>query len=123
MEFGGFVEKAAEILEVAGAIVITLGFAAAFVRAVVGRVRGSKASTVKTLRLEMTHALLLGLELLVAADIIKTTVERSLEAVAALGLIILIRTFLTWTILVEEQGRWPWQSQREPVRARRTCAS
>jgi uncharacterized membrane protein len=48
------------------------------------------------------------------ADIIRTvTLESSLEEVAALGLLVLIRTFLTWTILVEEEGRWPWQSRPE----------
>ncbi len=118
MELGGFrlVEGAADALELSGVAIIAVGFAAALLRALIGRLRGSAVTMVKTLRLDLTHALLLGLELLVAADIIRTvTLESSLEEVAALGLLVLIRTFLTWTILVEEEGRWPWQPKEEPA--------
>jgi uncharacterized membrane protein len=116
MELGDFqlVDAAAEALELTGVAIIAVGSAVALLRALLGRLRGSAAATVKTLRLDLTRALLLGLELLVAADIIRTaTLESSLEEVAALGLLVLIRTFLTWTILVEEEGRWPWQSRPE----------
>ena len=54
--------------------------------------------------------LLLGLELLVAADIVRTVaLEPSLESVAVLGLLVVIRTFLSWSLIVEIEGRWPWQ--------------
>jgi uncharacterized membrane protein len=54
--------------------------------------------------------LLLGLEVLIAADIIATVaLELSLTNAASLGLIVLIRTFLSWAIEVETDGRWPWQ--------------
>ena len=117
MEFGDFVlvEQTAEVLEIAGAMVIAIGIAAAFVRAAVTRLQGRDINIPKRLRSEITRALLVGLELLVAADIISTvTLERTLEDVAALGLVVLIRTFLAWSILVEEEGRWPWQPRREP---------
>ena len=58
----------------------------------------------------MTRSLLLGLEILVAADVIRTVaLDPTLQAVASLGLLVLVRTFLTWTLVVEEEGRWPWQ--------------
>jgi uncharacterized membrane protein len=58
--------------------------------------------------------LLLGLEILVAADIVRTVaLEATLESVAVLGLLVLIRTFLSWALVVEIEGRWPWQSERE----------
>jgi uncharacterized membrane protein len=58
----------------------------------------------------MTRALLLGLEILVAADVIRTVaLEPTLQAVASLGLLVLVRTFLSWALVVEEEGRWPWQ--------------
>jgi uncharacterized membrane protein len=58
----------------------------------------------------MTRALLLGLEILVAADVIRTVaLEPTIQAVASLGLLVLVRTFLSWTLVVEEEGRWPWQ--------------
>ena len=56
------------------------------------------------------RGLLLGLEILVAADIIRTVaLEPTLASIAALGLLVLIRTFLGWSLTVEIEGRWPWQ--------------
>ena len=55
--------------------------------------------------------MLLGLEILVAADIVRTVaLEATLESVAILGLLVLIRTFLSWSIDVEIESRWPWQA-------------
>jgi uncharacterized membrane protein len=56
------------------------------------------------------RGLLLGLEMLVAADIVRTVaLEPNLSNVAALGLLVLIRTFLSWSLVVEIEHRWPWQ--------------
>lgn len=56
------------------------------------------------------NSLLLGLEFLVAADIIRTVaLNPTLQSVAVLGMLILIRTFLSWTLVVEIEGRWPWK--------------
>jgi uncharacterized membrane protein len=58
------------------------------------------------------RGLLLGLEILVAADIIRTVaLEPTLEGIAALGLLVLIRTFLGWSLIVEIEGRWPWHTR------------
>ncbi|MBL0694877.1 DUF1622 domain-containing protein [Comamonas sp. JC664] len=63
-------------------------------------------------RLNLGRAILLGLEFLVAADIIRTVSQRpTLNGVLVLGLIVLIRTFLSFTLTVELEGRWPWQSR------------
>ena len=57
------------------------------------------------------RGLLLGLEMLVAADIIRTVaLDPTLANIAALGLLVLIRTFLSWALVLEIEGRWPWQS-------------
>ena len=62
---------------------------------------------------QLGKALLLGLELLVAADVVRTVaLEPTLTNVAMLGLLVLIRTFLSWSLTVEMEGRWPWQSRR-----------
>ena len=54
--------------------------------------------------------MLVGLDLLIAADVIKTVVlEATLENAVVLGLLVLIRTFLSWTLVLEVEGRWPWQ--------------
>ncbi len=56
------------------------------------------------------NSLLLGLTFLVAADIIRTVaLNPSLQSVVVLGLLVLIRTFLSWALAVEIEGRWPWQ--------------
>ena len=62
------------------------------------------------------RAILLGLELLVAADIIKTVaVTPTLDSVVVLAIIVLIRTFLSWSLELEISGRWPWQKRGTPV--------
>ncbi len=67
----------------------------------------------ETYRGRVARALLLGLEILVAADIVRTVVvEPTLRNVMALGLLVLIRTFLSWSLTVELEGRWPWQRGR-----------
>ena len=65
---------------------------------------------VADLRSDLGRAILLGLEFLVAADIINTVaIEPTLDSVIVLGGIVLIRTFLSFSLEVEIEGRWPWQ--------------
>lgn len=62
-------------------------------------------------RQRVGRAMLLGLEILVAADVIRTVaLEPTLRNVAILGLLVVIRTFLSWTLVLEIEGRWPWQA-------------
>ncbi len=59
---------------------------------------------------DVAGGMMLSLEVLVAADILRTIVmEFALEAVLILGLLILIRVFLMWSLIVETEQRWPWQ--------------
>ena len=61
-------------------------------------------------RARLGNSLLIGLEILVAADIIRTVaLEPTLTNVAILGILVLVRTFLSWSLVVEIEGRWPWQ--------------
>lgn len=69
--------------------------------------------TYKQYRHGVARALLLGLEILVAADVIRTVaLAPSLQNVLVLGLLVLIRTFLGWSLVVEIEERWPWQPAR-----------
>ena len=62
------------------------------------------------------RALLIGLEILVAADIVRTVaLDATISNILGLALLVLIRTFLSWSIVLEIEGRWPWQ--RRPARA------
>lgn len=76
--------------------------------------RQADKSTYTDFRHRVGRALLLGLEILVAADIIRTVVlEPTLSNVVVLGLLVLIRTFLSWSFVLEIEERWPWQPRRE----------
>jgi uncharacterized membrane protein len=60
---------------------------------------------------QLARALLLGLEFLVAADIVRTVaLEPTLHNVGILALLVLVRTFLSWSIVVEIEGHWPWRA-------------
>ena len=76
--------------------------------------RGRSAAAFTQYKHGLGKALLLALELLVAADVVQTVVlEFTLANVAALGVLVLVRTFLSWSLVVEIEGRWPWQAQRK----------
>jgi uncharacterized membrane protein len=65
-------------------------------------------------RTRLGRAMMLGLEILVAADIVRTVaLETTIESIVGLGLLVLIRTFLSWSLSVEIEGHWPWQANRE----------
>jgi uncharacterized membrane protein len=65
-----------------------------------------------SVKMRIGRSLLLGLEVLVAADIVKTiAVEVTFASLGLLAGLVLIRTFLNWTLVLEIDGRWPWQRQ------------
>jgi uncharacterized membrane protein len=118
MGFEQTMDAIARGVEILGIVTLVVGLAAALVRAglvLTGGQRGEEAYRI--IRTVFGRSILLGLEFLVAADIIRTVaVQPSLENVAVLGLIVLIRTFLSFSLEVEIDGRWPWQ-QAVPRRA------
>ena len=111
------VDLAASLFEAAGTFSMALGALFALLLAFRDRGRGGRA-TFKSFRNRLGRAIILGLEFLVAADILRTiSTEPSLRQVAVLGGIVLIRTFLSFSLEVELEGRWPWQApalDREP---------
>jgi len=67
-------------------------------------------------KIQLGKGLLLGLELLVAADIIRTVaLEPTMQSVVMLALLVLIRTFLSWSLVVEIEERWPWQGRKAEI--------
>ncbi|WP_139416655.1 DUF1622 domain-containing protein [Agromyces laixinhei] len=111
MEFGSIIESVGEVIDVLGVVAIVVGVVYAAVDAAVRGLR--RVSPVYTrFRRVLGRAILLGLELLVAADIIKTVaVTPTLDSVLVLAIIVLIRTFLSWSLELEISGRWPWQKR------------
>ena len=96
-------------IEVAGVLVIVLGV----VMPSVVFVRSRDADRLRNYRSAVGRGILLGLEFLVAADIINTVaIDPTLESLAVLAGIVAIRTFLSFSLEVEIEGRWPWQRHR-----------
>jgi uncharacterized membrane protein len=88
-------------------LVIVVGILVALLRVVLGP---PVADVYRRFRQDLGRGILLGLEFLVAADIIRTVaVTPTLQSVAVLGLIVVIRTFLSMALQVEVEGRVPWQ--------------
>lgn len=96
--------------ELAGVAVLVGGTLAAFLYAALRAARGDAAAAYEGARRNVGRAILLGLELLIVADIVLTiTVDPTLESAAALGLIVLVRTFLSFSLEVELEGSLPWR--------------
>ena len=105
-----FFERATQAFEVLGVSSMVLGTGYAIGLAAVTWRRFDGARAFKTLRNSIGGAILLGLELFVAADIVKTVTSKpSLTDAAVLGMIVLIRTVLSFTIEVEIDGVAPWR--------------
>ncbi|MBW3560360.1 MAG: DUF1622 domain-containing protein [Proteobacteria bacterium] len=106
-------EQVSSLIEIAGVAVILMGgliATATMVRDGFGPRRW--ATALQRYRANLGTAILLGLELLIAADIIDTiALPLTFESVGLLAGVVLIRTFLSWTLEVEIEGRWPWQGQ------------
>ena len=113
MDFYDIVEKTGQTIDGAGVIVIIVGALLAFARAVICLARHD-ADVYRRFRELLGRTILLGLELLVAGDIIRTVAAKpTLTSVAVLGAIVLIRTFLSFSLEVEVTGRWPWQRRTD----------
>lgn len=114
-EFRQVMEFVGTAVDAAGVLVVVIGAVAATVRFATRGRDGEPGSSYRAYRQDMGRAILLGLEFLVAGDIIRTVVVApTLENVAILGLIVLIRTFLSVALQLELEGRWPWQQPAAP---------
>ncbi len=104
-----FIEYTATAIEVIGILIIVIGAFFALGRYLLKK-QGKDFRSFKIIREELGRAILLGLEFLVAADIIATVVfDSSTEQILNLGLIVLIRTFLSFTLEIEIEGKFPWK--------------
>jgi uncharacterized membrane protein len=118
--YRGLMEGVGTAVDAAGVLIIVVGAMLAGVRLLLRRHKETGRSYL-LYRQDLGRAILLGLEFLVAGDIIRTVVVApTLENVVILGLIVLIRTFLSMALQLELEGRWPWQgagSARPPAGA------
>lgn len=111
VEFEDLVEHAGRLLQAAGVNVILIGAVLATVQfAMSMRHGGPVDDSYRQYRRLLARAILLGLEFLVAGDIVRTVViEPTFRSVGILAVIVIIRTFLSTELELEIEGRWPWQ--------------
>src|SRR6266496_5508478 len=113
---GGMAMAYSDVVETVGKVVDSAGVTAMIIGALVATVAAGRRTlsrdpnTYRLFRRQLGRSILLGLELLVAADIIRTVaVTPTIRSVAVLAGIVLIRTFLSFSLELEITGRWPWQ--------------
>ncbi|MFW6351856.1 MAG: DUF1622 domain-containing protein [Bacteroidota bacterium] len=109
---GEYIDYIAELIEAIGVLIIAGGSIFFLIRFLFSVVSMS-GFTYTRLRHDLGKVILLGLEILVAADIIATvSTEPTMSSVLVLGVIVLIRTFLSFSIQLEVEGRLPWEKKR-----------
>ena len=116
------VELTALLFEAGGTFAMSIGAVVALSLTLRDRAAGARA-IYRSFRNRLGRAIILGLELLVAADILRTiSTEPTLQQVVVLGIVVLIRTFLSFSLEIELEGRWPWQGGRreEPAPLQQT---
>jgi uncharacterized membrane protein len=107
------IDLTASLFEASGTFVMSAGVVVALCLALRDKGEGGRA-VFRNFRNRLGRAIILGLELLVAADILRTiSTEPTLHQVLVLGVIVLIRTFLSFSLEIELEGRLPWQVHRD----------
>jgi uncharacterized membrane protein len=109
VHFEDWMELVVQGFEVVGVVVLAIGSVAALVKASVAFMR-DRGSAYETARQDVGRAVLLGLEILIIADIVETiTIEPTAESALVLATIVLVRTFLSFSLEIELDGLVPWR--------------
>ena len=112
MTFSEVMEKVTRGFETVGVAILVIGIAVAFIRAVLDLRREGGHRAYARLRQDMGRSILLGLEVLIAADLVRTvTIDPTLESAIFLGVIVLVRTFLSFSLEIELDGVVPWRKK------------
>ena len=110
MSFSHEVDNLVQVIEGVGVGILMLGGAWVLVRSGVLYVLHRDPSTYAQCRRQLSHVILLGLEVLIIADIIRTViVDQTPTGVATLAVIVVVRILLSFSLAVEVDGMWPWQ--------------
>ena len=108
IEYGGL------IIDVIGALEILIGIVWGLIAAIRDRLKLADSRNVyENCGQRVGRAIVLGLEILVASDIIHTVaIEPTFANAGVLAVLIVVRTFISWTLVLDLEARWPWQPQR-----------
>ena len=110
-ELDRLLEITTAVIELVGVSVLVLGFLISVGRYLRHYRHMATPDLVQEFKLGLGRTVLIGLEILVAATIVKTvTVKPTLVTIGLLGGIIIVRTILSWAMVLEMDGHWPWQS-------------
>ena len=113
MHFEEWMEHVVHAFEVAGVGILAIGSIAALVGAARDLSRGERGVAYEHARQNVGRAVLLGLEVLIIADIVQTiTIDTTIESAGTLALIVLVRTFLSFSLEIELEGVVPWHRRR-----------
>ena len=114
MSFDEVISDVVQVVEGVGVAIMVVGGLFAFVTYAAAALRSRPGGTYEALRRSLGRVILLGLEVLIIADIIRTiVVDPTLEGIAVLGVIVLIRIVLSFSLEVEIDGTWPWSRWRQ----------
>lgn len=112
MSFEETMELVVKGFEIAGVTVLVAGSLLAFAGAFLSIAKGRRQDVFEGLRVGVGRAILLGLEILIIADIVQTiTIDPTLESALTLGVIVLVRTFLSFSLEIELEGVVPWRKR------------
>ena len=113
MDFEEWMEHVVHGFEVAGVAILAVGSLAALLGAAWALARGERHEAYEHARQNVGRAVMLGLEILIIADIVLTiTIDPTLESALSLALIVLVRTFLSFSLEIELEGVVPWHRRR-----------
>lgn len=109
MHFEDWMDLVVKGFEVVGVVILALGSLAALIGAGLALARGDQPGAYTSARRNIGRAVLLGLEVLIIADIVQTiTIDPTVESALILGIIVLVRTFLSFSLEIELAGVVPW---------------
>ncbi len=110
MTFEGTMEDVVRGFEVVGVLVLAVGSGVALIGFLLALARGRRREAYEGVRQGIGRSILLGLEILIIADIVQTiTIDPTLEGALTLGVIVLVRTFLSFSLDIELEGVVPWR--------------
>jgi uncharacterized membrane protein len=112
-----YLEQAGSVISLSAVAVIVAGFALASGRYVLRFLKLKPEQNFNRFKIELGRVLTLGLEILVLADVIETiAVKPTFQSLAVLTSLIVVRTVVSWTLTLEIEGHWPWQTSVEGQR-------
>lgn len=113
-----FLEQAAGFISLFAVAVIVIGFMLAAGRYTIRIRKFTPEKDFSQFKIDLGKALMLGLDILVLSDVIETiTVPPTYHSLGGLALLVILRTFVSWTLSLEVEGHWPWQQEKEETNA------